>query len=495
MRKLLTGFLAVAISLATFNCNTVYALDDSQGITAVMSMQKAFVSVARSLKKSVVNIRIEKTANTGNSVFNFDSDDINSDEAEEFFRRFFRIPRNRGNQREEKIVGGGSGIVFKADGTILTNNHVVKGASKITVKLYNGKEYPAEILGQDPQTDVAVIKIKPDKDEKLAVASFANTDEVEAGQWCMAIGSPLGLEQTVTVGVVSAVGRSGLGAAAIEDFIQTDASINPGNSGGPLVDITGKVIGINTLIYTAPGSGISFAIPSNLAVRVAKQIANGGSVSRPYLGISMVPVTDELSKHFGLKDKHGAVVMEVTKDSPAGKANLRKMDIIRKLNGKEITQTEDVQKFIFNQKVGAEVKAEVLRNGKPVELKIKLEQMPETFGMTASEIKDMKPKTKNTKALAITDRIGLKVQKITEDLAKEMGLETSEGLVIAGVKEDSFADKSGLRKGDVITQVNGSDITNEADLEKALRDGEKKQSSVFLVERAGVPMFLIVSNK
>lgn len=490
MRKSVIGLLAAAIAFAPLTGKPVYALDDGQGLAAAMSMQKAFVTVARSLKESVVNITVEKSTKTSRSVFNFDSDDDDDDAAEEFFKKFFRMTP-RGNQREETVVGGGSGIIFKEDGTILTNNHVIKGASKITVKLFNGKEYKAEVLGQDPQTDVAVIKIKPN--EKLTAASFANSDEVEAGQWCMAIGSPLGLEQTITVGVVSAVGRSGLGAAAIEDFIQTDAAVNPGNSGGPLVNIMGKVIGVNTLIYTAPGSGISFSIPSNLAVRVAEQIANGGSVSRPFLGISMVGVTNELMEHYDLPDKHGAVVMDVTKDSPASKAGFRKMDIIRKFNGKEMKATEDVQKFIFSHKVGEEIKAEVLRNGKPVELKIKLEQMPETFGISAADAKMITPKA--TKSLAITDKLGLKVQKLTPELAKGMGLSTSDGLVITGVKEDTNADKAGLRKGDIITQVNGSDISNEADLEKAFKDGEKKKSSVMLIERATVPMFLVVSHK
>lgn len=480
MRKISIGILAVALSLLSFGTPS-YALDD-QGFSAALSMQKSFVNVAKQLKQSVVNISIEKTTQT-NSWFDSDSDD----EAEEFFRKFFKVPNNK---KEQKILGGGSGIIFKEDGTILTNNHVVKGATKITVKLYNGNEYPAEILGQDPQTDVAVIKIKPN--EKLNVAKFANSDQVEAGQWCIAVGSPLGLEQTVTVGVVSAVGRSGLGASAIEDFIQTDASINPGNSGGPLVDIMGRVIGINTLIFTAPGSGISFAIPSNLAVKVAEQISNGGSVSRPYLGISMVQVTDELSEHYGLKDKHGAVVMEVTENSPAGKAGFRKMDIIRSFNGKEMKATEDVQKYIFSRKVGEEIKAQILRNGKPMELKIKLEQMPATFGLASSEIRE-NPVV--AKSLAITDKLGLKVQKLNAELAKAMGLKTKEGLAIVSVKEDSASDKAGLKKGDIITQVNGSDISNEADLEKALKDGEKKQSSVFLIERSTVPMFLVVSHK
>ena len=483
MRKISLGIFALALSILSFTSTTpVYALDD-QGIAAAMSMQNAFVNVAKQLKQSVVNISIEKTSQ-GNLWFDPDSDE----EAEEFLRKFFKIPNNG---RGQKILGGGSGIIFKDDGTILTNNHVVKDASKIIVKLHNGKEYPAEVLGQDPQTDVAVIKIKPN--EKLTVAKFANSDEVEAGQWCIAVGSPLGLEQTVTVGVVSAVGRSGLGAAAIEDFIQTDASINPGNSGGPLVDIKGRVIGINTLIFTAPGSGISFAIPSNLAVKVAEQISNGGSVSRPYLGISMAQVTDELSEHFELKDKHGAVVMEVTEKSPADKAGLRKMDIIRGFNGKEMKSSEDIQKFIFSRKVGEEIKAQILRNGKPQEVKIKLEQMPETFGLAASEIKENR--IKPGKSLAITDKLGLKVQKLNSELSKSMGLKSTDGLVISNVKDDSSADKAGLKKGDVITQVNGSDISNEADLEKALREGEKKKSSVFLIERATVPMFLVVSHK
>ncbi len=484
MRKITVGILAAVLSLMTF-VSPVQAADD-QGLSAAISMQKAFVNVAKQLKQSVVNIKCEKTTQVS-SAFGLDSDE-DSDEAEEFLRKFFRMPR--GNKKEEKILGGGSGIIFKEDGTILTNNHVVKGATKITVKLHNGNEYPAEVLGQDPQTDVAVIKIKAN--EVLTAAKFANSDEVESGQWCIAVGSPLGLEQTVTVGVVSAVGRSGLGAAAIEDFIQTDASINPGNSGGPLVDIMGRVIGINTLIFTAPGSGISFAIPSNLAVKVAEQISKGGAVSRPYLGISMVPVTDELSEHYGLKDKQGAVVMEITEKSPAYKAGFRKMDIIRSFNGKEMKTTEDVQKFIFSRNVGDEINTQVLRNGKPVELKIKLEQMPSTFGLASSEIKE---NTAKAKPLATTDKLGLKVQKLTAELAKSMGLKTSEGLVIAGVKEESPADKAGLKKGDIITQVNGSDISNEADLEKALKDGVKKQSSVFLIERATVPMFLVVSHK
>ena len=481
MRKVTFGVIALAISMLTFGTPT-YALDDS-GFAAAMSMQKTFVNVAKQLKQSVVNISLEKTTQTSGW---FDSDE-SDDEAEDFFRRFFKMP----NKREQKIIGGGSGIILKEDGTILTNNHVVKGASKITVKLYNGNEYPAEVLGQDPQTDVAVIKIKPN--EKLNAAKFANSDEVEAGQWCIAVGSPMGLEQTVTVGVVSAVGRSGLGAAAIEDFIQTDASINPGNSGGPLVDIMGRVIGVNTLIYNAPGSGISFAIPSNLAMKVAEQISTGGTVSRPYLGISMVKVTDELSQHYGLKDKNGAVVMDVTENSPAGKAGFKRMDIIRTFNGKQMKTTEDVQKYIFSRKVGEEIKAEVLRNGKPIELKIKLEQMPETFGLAASEIRENPVKI--TKSLAITDKLGLKVQKLTAELAKSLGVKNSDGLVIAGVKEDSNADKAGLKKGDIITQVNGSDISNEADLEKALKEGENKKSSVFLIERSTVPMFLVVSHK
>lgn len=485
--KLFSNLILTVFVLWTVAGLNNAAFADEAGLQAALSMQKAFVDVARNLKPSVVNIRIERTTSGGISWL--DSDESPDGSAEEFFRHFFR-GQKPAPLPEQKVQGAGSGVIIGEDGTILTNNHVIKEASKITVKLHDETELPAEVVGQDPQTDLAVIKVKYDK--PLTAAQFANSDEVEVGQWCIAVGNPLGLEQTVTVGVVSAVGRSGIGATAIEDFIQTDASINPGNSGGPLVDLRGRVIGINTLIFTAPGSGIGFAIPSTMASRIAQQIANSGRVQRPYLGITMQAVTEELAGHFGLKDRDGAVVMQLSQDSPASKAGLKVMDIIRKIDGKQMKTTNDVQKSVLAQEVGKTIALEVLRNGKSVELKVNLEQMPDTFGLSAKDAEKM-PKSKvNEDGMA--GSLGFRVQKLTPELAKGMNLDIKDGLAVSAVRENSPADKGGLKAGDAIVQINGQEVTDESSLEKALKEGEEKKSSVLLVNRGGTPMFLVVSH-
>jgi len=457
------------------------------GLEVAMSMQQAFVNVARTLKPSVVNIQVEKTVSGGIRWSDPSGDPDGS--FEDFFKHFFRGP-NRFSPEEFKTQAAGSGLIIGADGTILTNNHVVKDASKIKVKLHDGSELDAEIIGQDPQTDLAVIKVS--SKAVLQAAEFADSDKVEAGQWCMAVGNPLGLEQTVTVGVVSAVGRSGIGATAIEDFIQTDASINPGNSGGPLVNLNGKVIGINTLIFNAPGSGIGFAIPSNMASRIAGQIAKGGRVERPYIGISMQAVTEELAGHFGLKDREGAVVMEAAKDAPAEKAGLKAMDIIRKIDGRSMKSTNDVQKYILSRNVGSTVDIEVLRNGKKENFKVALEQMPDNYGLSPAESLPSLPGNKGDKGPL--EEFGFRLQKLTPDMARSLGMTGSEGVVVTNVRNGSPADKAGLKAGDVITQVNGVEVKEESDVEKALKEGGRNNSSVFLVNRGGTPMFLVVQS-
>ncbi|MDD2997847.1 MAG: PDZ domain-containing protein, partial [Candidatus Riflebacteria bacterium] len=336
---------------------------------------------------------------------------------------------------------------------------------------------------------ISVIKVKADA--SLKVAEFANSDAVEVGQWCVAVGNPLGLEQTVTVGVVSALGRSGIGAATIEDFIQTDASINPGNSGGPLVDLNGKVIGINTLIFNAPGSGIGFAIPANLASRISKQIMKNGKVQRPYLGITMQPVTDELARHFDLKNRDGAVVMQIAEGSPAARSDLRPMDIIRKIDDKTMKNTNDVQKHVLGCEIDREIRLEVLRNGKTKEVKVKLEQMPASYGLAAGEIV---PQSKLPSGTGIFEDLGFRVQQINAEMAREMNIGKDKGLVVVSVRSESPADNGGLKSGDVIVQVNGLEVIDEKKLEEALEEGNKKKSSVLLVNRAGMPMFLVVAH-
>jgi len=479
-------YRTLTVILAMLFISSAAAFADS-GLETALSMQKAFVEVAKQLKPSVVNIRVERSESGG--IRWSDPQGRDSEGVEEFFRKFFGNPGQRFNRPEPfKSQAAGSGVVFAEDGLILTNNHVVKDASKITVKFNDGVELDAEIVGQDPQTDLAVVRVKSTK--PLKVAAFADSEQVEVGQWCIAVGNPLGLEQTVTVGVVSALGRSGIGATAIEDFIQTDASINPGNSGGPLVNLRGQVIGINTLIFNAPGSGIGFAIPSNMASRISQQIASGGKVQRPFIGITMQPITDELAGHYGIADRDGAVVMQLVEDGPAAKAGVKPMDIIRKIDGKPMKSTSDVQKHVLGQDVGKEIAIEILRNGKVMNFKVALEQMPETYGLAASEV----GRNNQGRASGGNSELGFKLQAITPDLARAMGIKESSGLVITSVSAGSPAEKSGLKTGDLVSQINGVELKTEQDAEKALKEGKKKNSSVFLVSRSGIPMFIVIQH-
>lgn len=482
MKFKFSSLILAVIMLAT---SANLAMAATTGFDAAMSMQQAFVDVARALKPSVVNIQVEKTVSGG--IRWSDPNGGQDGDIEEFFKHFFRGPQ-RFSPEEFKTQGAGSGLIINSDGTILTNNHVVKDSSKLKVKLHDGSELDAEIIGQDPQTDLAVIRVKSEK--TLQAAEFADSDEVEAGQWCIAVGNPLGLEQTVTVGVVSAVGRSGIGATAIEDFIQTDASINPGNSGGPLVNLKGKVIGINTLIFNAPGSGIGFAIPSKMASRIASQIASGGRVQRPYIGISMQAVSEELAGHFGLKDRDGAVVMQVADGGPAAKSGIRAMDIIRKIDGKAMKSTNDVQKYILGREVGVEVDIELLRNGKTENIRVSLEQMPDTYGLSVAESVPVPPGSKGRDGK--TEEFGFSLQKLTPEMARSLGVEGSEGLAVTNVRRGSSADKAGLKPGDVVTQINGVEVKDQKDAEVALSEGKKNNSSVFLINRSGSPMFLVI---
>lgn len=479
------AFSIILVLILGFS-SSLFAQD--KALEAAFSLQQAFIDVASRLKASVVNIRVEKQSPS--SSIRWSAPNGNSG-VEEFFRKFFKAPGFKMPEPDLKTQAAGSGVIIDAKGIILTNNHVINNASKIVVKLQDDTELEAEILGQDPQTDLAVIKVEPDKPLKPAV--FADSEKVQVGQWCLAIGDPLGLEQTVTAGVVSALGRSGLGASTIEDFIQTDASINPGNSGGPLVDLNGKVIGINTLIFNAPGSGIGFAIPSSMASKIARQIITSGKVQRPYLGITMQPVTNELSRHFDLEDRYGAVVIQVVEDSPADKGGLKTMDIIRTINGKQMKDTNDVQKYVLNQEIGDNLNLGILRDGEKKTLKVKLERMPDSYGLASKNLIEKNDKEADPKNQF--EKLGFRVQKLNGDLSESMGLKNEIGLVVTSIRNNSPADEGGLMTGDVIKQVNGKDIEDEKDLLTALKKGARKKSSVFVVQRSGSPLFLVISHQ
>ncbi|MFZ2958094.1 MAG: Do family serine endopeptidase [Candidatus Ozemobacteraceae bacterium] len=490
------SLLFLMSTLLLFGCS--FPANAQGGSNAAREMQNTFITVARELKPSVVNIRIERTESEqeGPSMDLFGTPDDSP--FGDFFNKFFKEHPGNGKRRfkmprNPKTEGAGSGVIFDEKGIILTNNHVVKGATLIMVKFQDGHELKAKVIGQDPQSDIAIIKV--DSPISLPAAKFADSDGVQVGQWAIAIGSPMGLDQSVTVGVISAVGRSGLGASPIEDFIQTDAGINPGNSGGPLVDLDGNVIGINTLIYNAPGAGIGFAIPSNMAKRVASQIVSKGSVERPYVGITMSPVTPELAEHFSLPDKNGTVIMEINPGTPGAKAGLQLMDIIRSIDGKPMNSSNDVQKLVLSKNVGDVVQMKILREGSEKTIPITLERMPRTFGLRDPEdLAETPKKSEKAEEKEPQEKLGFSYKKLTPEVQKSMKLaESVKGLLVTGIEEDSAAEKGGLEEEDIITQVNNQPVSDEESLKSALKAGNPtKKSSVFVVLRDGTPMFLVL---
>jgi len=422
---------------------------------SVFASAPDFVSLADELKPAVVNISTSKTVSSQTPRFRGDPFFDN------FFERFFQgqPPTTR---RQSSL---GSGFIISSSGDILTNNHVVDGADEIKVTLADGRNFKASVSGRDPKLDLALLHIEDDAD--LPVARLGNSDKLRTGEWVMAIGNPFGLEQTVTVGIVSAKGRV-IGAGPYDDFIQTDASINPGNSGGPLFNTAGEVIGINTAII-AQGQGIGFAIPINAASQVITQLRKDGRVIRGWLGVSVQPLTPELADSFGLESKYGALISEVVPDSPADKAGFRRGDILRSFDGKPIEQMHDLPRMVAATAVGSKVTAEVFRDGKTVHLEV-----------TVGELDD---KVAGTPSAEEQNSLGLTVNDITPELQKSLGLESNEGVVITGIAPGSSAADSELHRGDLIFEINGKAISDSKTFRQLLTKIEKGKVLRLLVQR------------
>jgi serine protease Do len=386
------------------------------------------------------------------------------DPFEEFFERFFG---GTGPQRELRRSSLGSGVLINKDGHILTNNHVVENATDIKVSLSDKEEFDAKVVGRDPQTDVALIKIEAKRD--LPLAPLGDSDRLQVGEWVMAIGNPFGLGNTVTVGIASAKGRI-IGAGPYDDFIQTDASINPGNSGGPLFNMNGEVVGINTAIV-ATGQGIGFAIPINLAKGILNQLHEQGRVTRGWLGVQVQRVTSELAKSFGLERESGALVADVQPNSPAERAGIQRGDVIVAFNGQKIQDMNELPRVVASTPPGTEVDVTLVRNGqeKMVHLKVgemQAEQQQAAVGGGTTE-----------------GKLGLAVQELTPDIARSLGLSNAQGVVVTDVADGSPADEVGIQRGDVILEVNQQRVTNLQDYQAALgRVGDTK-SVLFLIRR------------
>ncbi len=463
-RRFFLLFLMMSILLLS-----AWNLNAAERITP-KDWRTAFVEVAKKVKPSVVAIRSERIV-TVSPWQGFGEDFFKGTPYEDFFKQHGGPPVKR------KQMGEGSGVIVDQKGYILTNYHVVAEAEKITVHLFDGRELVGTVRGTDSRTDLAVVHVEA---SDLPVAALGDSGKIQVGEWAVAIGSPFGLEETVTVGVISAKGRSGLGTGNYEDFLQTDASINPGNSGGPLVNINGEVIGINSMIIQ-PGQGIGFAIPINLAKAIMLELIKTGKVIRPWVGIGLQDITSDLMKFFNLKEKEGALISQVYAGSPAEKAGLKVGDVVTEVDGVKIKNSQDVVREVLKKKVGQKVNFVVLREGKRLEISVTTAQMPEKIG-------------KRGPAKPAKEWFGLKISNVTPEIAKQLGLAKTEGVAIVGVQPNSAAQAAGLKPGDIILEVNHQKIFNEEDYSAAIEKAKPEQGVLFLIDREGSTFFVTLTE-
>ncbi len=466
----------IRISLSLIAIIALLFLIQGVGISATQMVPVDFSALAKKAKPSVVNISTVKTIKGGGRVFRhfFDQQpNGNQDSFRNFMGPFLRqMPQE---DYEQKSLG--SGFIISKDGYIVTNNHVVKDADEILVKLYNEKEYDAKIVGRDSKTDLALIKIDA---ENLIPMEIGNSTQLSVGAWVVAIGSPFGLEQTVTAGIVSAKGRV-LGAGPYDDFIQTDASINPGNSGGPLLNMNGEVVGINTAIIRS-GQGIGFAIPSDLARPIIDQLKASGEVSRGWLGISMQNITKEIADYYNIKQGQGVLVADVFEGHPADKAGIKPGDILIEINSQKIYSAKDLSRAIAGFGAGKKIKVTISRKGKQINRNILLAKRSE-----------MEPG--QTLAKTGFDSFGFKFKEIDASVAQKYGLTKEEtGLLVLDVQRGSRAAQTPIRRGDILKEINRSKINSIKEYTKSIEKIKKENSvQMLFVKRAGT--LLVVTLK
>ncbi len=467
----LVGFgygVSTAVKSSTTPNSTVVTNSDIPMIPA------NFSELAEKVRPGVVNIQVVKKIKNIDFGFRHFSGAPFGEKNPfgDFFGPFSEENPPRGFEQR----GVGSGFVMNRDGYILTNNHVVEDADQIKVKLTNGKEYDGKIIGRDPKTDLALIKIKASSD--LQPLNLGNSDDLKVGSWVVAVGSPFGLEQTVTAGIVSAKGRV-IGSGPYDNFIQTDASINPGNSGGPLINMKGEVVGINTAII-ASGQGIGFAIPINMAKEIAPQLQEKGHVTRGWLGVSIQEVTPALAKSFDLKEKKGALVAQVVSGSPAEKAGIEQGDVIVEFDGKEVTDSKDLPRIVASTPIGKAVTIKLLRNGKALDRQVKVGEMEEKVEVAES------PSHKS---------LGITVQNLTPEIAKGLGLKKDTGVVVTRVEPGSPAADAGIQTGDLVQEVNRKPVKNVEDFVQKVEKAKGQDNILLLIQRGQNNMFAAVTPK
>jgi serine protease Do len=438
----------------------------------------SFADLVERVGPSVVNIKVTKVEKVGGADFmgpeGFDPHGPFGD----FFEKFFgqRMPNM---PREYRQQGAGSGFIVNQDGLIVTNNHVVEGAKELTVTLSNKQEYPAKVIGRDPKTDIALVKIEPK--ERLTAVSLGDSDRLRVGDWVVAVGNPFGLSNTVTAGIVSAKKRV-IGAGPYDDFIQTDAPINPGNSGGPLFNLKGEVVGINTAIIPN-GQGIGFAVAVNLAKNLLPQLEAKGSVTRGYLGVNVQAITPELAKGLNLRDTKGALVADVIKGGPAEAAGIKPGDVIVNFDGKDVAEVGNLPPLVAATPVDKTVAVTVLRDGREQSLSVQVARMPGERAETASQ------------AAPAQGKWGLALRDLDARTAQRVGLAPGDGVLVAGVEPGSAADKAGVRQGDVILEVNRSKVGSAADVQAEAKKRDGTGPLLLLLKRGEASLFAALDAK
>lgn len=466
-------FLSFAGFLLGFTPNTAISKTSVQSTMIPMN----FTDLAQKAKPGVVNIRTVKIVKGGGRVFRhfFGKPFGNNDPFKDFLEPFMR----QDPQKEFKQRSLGSGFIIDREGYIVTNNHVVENADQIKVKLANEKEFDAKIVGRDPKTDLALIKIAASSD--LVPLKIGDSDALKVGTWVVAIGSPFGLEQTVTAGIVSAKGRI-LGSGPYDDFIQTDASINPGNSGGPLINMKGEVVGINTAII-ASGQGIGFAIPINLADGIIVQLKASGEVTRGWLGVGIQDLTPELAEYYKVKDEKGVLITHVFPGDPADKGGIKVKDIIIKIDGKSVPSARELSRTIAGIVVGKKTAILLIRDGKRKTVYLKVAKRQDDESLVRKETES-------------SDESGLLASELTPETARQLGYDENEkGVIITNVKPGSKGELAGIRPGDLIKEINRRPVSTMNDYQKKMQKIKKGETIHLLIKRSRIGFIVIKITK
>ncbi len=451
-----------------------YGCEKMKAKETVVGFPQSFADLVQKVKPAVVNISTTTTVKIpGNPFRQFFGRDEGGGPFGDFFHRYFgEIPDQALKQQSL-----GSGFIIDKDGYIITNNHVVDGADEIKVKLADGREYKAKVIGRDQKTDLALIKISSIFKDLPAI-SLGDSDKIRVGDWVLAIGNPFGLEETVTQGIISATGRV-IGSGPYDNFLQTDAPINPGNSGGPLINLSGEVIGINSAIIQS-GQGIGFAIPSNMAKKIMPQLKEKGKVTRGWIGVSVQTVTPEIAEALGLKEAQGVLVGEVVPGGPADAAGIKRGDVIVSFDGKEIKKVGDLPLLVADTPAGKSVEVKVMRNSKELTLTMKVAEMPSGKLPAIGQVSP--------------EGLGLMVQSITPRIMSELQLRDKSGVVVVNVQPGSPADDAGMQAGDLIKEVNRLPVKDLNDYNSAMQKSGKNKPVLFLVKRGSQTFYVTIKT-